>query len=338
MTVSLIKNTNRYQGVSGDSKPTTNVLRGSSFFEEDTGFTYKYTGSAWTLEAIEVKLITSSGDVVDSNHPVPVDGDSVYEKDVNETLSNIGDFSGEIFDLFNDLQSNLTNSTATNPKEITLKLNRPVNNDSIKFCTDTGNFSNVKIILKDASGAILYTVDESADDTKYTSRSYAYALTPWCTAVIQFHTADTVTLGYAIIEKSIAAHNIIQVRKPDGTYADANGTASGNQKFSLEEVEVEARGYISIRPEGTGSNGTVTLTLANTAYAIPTVAPTTAYRVNLYNGDDTEIFIGYGNTNANGIPLYPGDKTEDDIGASQQLYAYCASAGKVLTYTLKEVT
>ena len=49
------------------------------------------------------------------------------------------------------------------------------------------------------------------------------------------------------------------------------------------------------------------------------------------------MFVGFQNTNANGIPIPAGGNMSFDLGASQQVYAYCASAGKVLTYTLKEL-
>jgi hypothetical protein len=64
--------------------------------------------------------------------------------------------------------------------------------------------------------------------------------------------------------------------------------------------------------------------------------PTVGYRINVYNNSDTVIYINYEDTNSNGIPLYPEETLEDDLGASQNLYAYCASAGKTLVYTLKE--
>ena len=44
-----ITTTYRYQGLSTDTKATTNVLKGSTFYEEDTGTTYIYNGSAWVL-------------------------------------------------------------------------------------------------------------------------------------------------------------------------------------------------------------------------------------------------------------------------------------------------
>lgn len=37
-------------GLSTDTKPTTNVLVGTKFYETDTGSTYIYSGSTWVQE------------------------------------------------------------------------------------------------------------------------------------------------------------------------------------------------------------------------------------------------------------------------------------------------
>ena len=91
-------------------------------------------------------------------------------------------------------------------------------------------------------------------------------------------------------------------------------------------------------PVGTGSNGSVTLTTATTAYAIPATASTKNHILILYNGSDTDIFVGFQNTNANGLLLPAGGNASFDLGANAQVFCYCASAGKVLKYTFKEMT
>lgn len=123
---------------------------------------------------------------------------------------------------------------------------------------------------------------------------------------------------------------VLAAKKPDGTYENIHSTAGANLKVSVEESELDF-------PIGTGSNGSVTLTSANTAYAIPATASTKNHILILYNGSDTDMFVGYENTNANGILLATGKTREFNLGISQQVYAYCASAGKVLTYSYKEL-
>lgn len=129
--------------------------------------------------------------------------------------------------------------------------------------------------------------------------------------------------------KSVRA--VLAAKKPSGVYTNIHATNGGNLKMALEESEVDF-------PIGAGSNGSKTLTLANTAYAVPAVASTKNHIIILYNGSDTDIFVGYQNTNANGILLPAGGKMAFDLGISQRLYAYCASAGKILTYSYKELT
>lgn len=90
-------------------------------------------------------------------------------------------------------------------------------------------------------------------------------------------------------------------------------------------------------PTGTGTNSTRTLTDADTSYSVPTTAPTKNYVLVLYNGSDTDMYWGYENSNANGILLPSGGRVNLDLGANQQIYCYCGSAGKVLTYSLKEL-
>ena len=90
-------------------------------------------------------------------------------------------------------------------------------------------------------------------------------------------------------------------------------------------------------PFGTGSNGSITLTLINTAYSIPASAPTENYVIVLYNGSDTDMYVGYENSNSNGLLLPSGGRMSFDLGANQVVYAYCGSAGKILSYSLKKI-
>lgn len=51
MAVELLGAINRYQGLSGDVKPTTGVKTGSTFYETDTRLGYVYDGAAWVQDA-----------------------------------------------------------------------------------------------------------------------------------------------------------------------------------------------------------------------------------------------------------------------------------------------
>ena len=171
-------------------------------------------------------------------HPLPIDGDTVYNKDVWLSESNIGNFSGSVTDLFDDLHSVIVDNTANNPKEVLVHFNRTVISNTVGIGANSGDFSNVKIIgvLSGNLEATLY--DGSGDSTKLTSLSAQLPVTAGLNAIkIQFHTADTVTLSNLLVIKSRSVVARLQGVKPDGTVVDLNATNGGNFKVSLEEFE-----------------------------------------------------------------------------------------------------
>lgn len=218
MSIVLISDKARYQGLSTDTKPAGAVI-GSEFFEEDTGKKFRKGESAWIAEATEI--LGDSGFPIDDNHPLPVGGDSLYAKNIDVAGSDIGTFTGSITDLVDNLDTTIVDSTATNPKYFEIKLNRPVDNTSIKFCSPAGkNFSNVKIILKDRAGTTVGGDDDSANNTDYPSNSYNWDLVPWCTIRVEFHTADEVQINWALINRSQEVHTEVKlVDKGNSTLA-----------------------------------------------------------------------------------------------------------------------
>ena len=197
--------------------------------------------------------VVTNGDVVDAHNPLPCDGDSVYTKDVWVEQSSIGDFSGAITDLFDNLHSVITNTTANNPKEITIHFNRTMPILVIGLGAFTGNFSNVKIIGI-TSGHVETTIfDESSDNTNKTSLT-AFTPTAGFNAIkIQFHTTDTVSLSNLFILKATTGISRIQGQKPDGDFTEFQSTQQGNFKMSMEEVDGhlkdDATGLMNIIPQ-----------------------------------------------------------------------------------------
>lgn len=143
-----------------------------------------------------------------------------------------------------------------------------------------------------------------------------------------------------VIEKDHQAslsRALIVAKDPSGSYGNISRTSGGNLKVAIEEIETTVYEAINLYPVGTAANGSVTLTTANTAYAIPATAPLGSYKILIINNSNSVVYFGYANANTNGIPVNPGAMVEVDLGASEQIYAYCASAGESLTYTLKLV-
>lgn len=176
---------------------------------------------------------------VNLQHPLPVDGDSVYEKDIDQSNSTSTDFTGgEVIDLFNDRYTVLVNSTVTNPKEIVIEFKRPIQTSILGFGTTSGTFSNTKVIATLGSGidAVDYTLlDESTDAT---AKSVILPPIPPLTITkltIQFHTANTCSLSTIGISKSSQTISRIQGITDAGTTGDVGVTNKGQFKVSIEE-------------------------------------------------------------------------------------------------------
>jgi hypothetical protein len=129
--------------------------------------------------------------------------------------------------------------------------------------------------------------------------------------------------------------SILVAKSPSGAYGNIGRTAGGNLKISLEEVEPAITDEIGIHPKGAGANGLVTLTDADTAYAVPPIAPVGSYRITIENISDSVVYTGYENASINGLSVPPGGIVKDNLGAGQQLFFYCSSAGKEIAYTIK---
>lgn len=188
----------------------------------------------WALHNI---LTDSSGEEIDVQNPLPTDGDSVYCKDVWEEESSIGNFSGSVCDLFDSLHSVIVDDTSNNPKEIIVHFNRTTPTTVIGLGAFSGNYSNVKIIALVTGEVAITLIDESANNTKYTSRQFDLSAVGFNALKIQFHTADVVSLSNLFIIKASSVTARIVGQKPDDTFTEVQVTAGGNFKTSLEELE-----------------------------------------------------------------------------------------------------
>lgn len=160
---------------------------------------------------LNVGLITDTGDVTVQN-PLPSDGDSVYCKDIDIENSEIGDFSGEVCDFFNDLTSISTNTTSDNPKILTIRFKRSLQTSSIGIgCNDTTkSFSNVIVKLLGSGDEIRQIIDLSSDNTKYNSLVPKFIPDTANGIILEFHTPDQICLSNLIIYKSINNNSRIQ--------------------------------------------------------------------------------------------------------------------------------
>lgn len=160
--------------------------------------------------------------VISANNPLPTDDDSIYVSDIKSDLTVQGTFTGDISSLFNNLDDSITSTGVTNPKYFEIYLERPFRSGSIALVAKTGNFSNVKVIYKDRQGAVLNTMNDSTNNTKYTS--HRYDIVPLsvnvCCIRVEFHTADTVTLSFLYLRKIHTVRASLTGTRDDGTRGD----------------------------------------------------------------------------------------------------------------------
>lgn len=186
---------------------------------------------------VESSLV-SGGEAVAACNPIPTNGDSIYRKDIWVEESNLYNFSGSVYDLFCDLHSTIVDSTTNATKSLFIHFNKTVVSNVIGLGAYSGNFSNVKIELYNSGGVATTVINESANNTKYTSRRFPLPITEGFNAVkFTFSTTDTVTLSNCVILKTHGVVARLQAAKPDNTVTDIHATAGGNLKVSLEEYE-----------------------------------------------------------------------------------------------------
>ena len=182
-----------------------------------------------------VALRNPDGSDVGPQHPVPTNGDSVYSKDIWEAESTSVGFSGIITDLFDNLHTIMENVTATNPKELLIHFQRTTVISSLSIGAGSGDFSNIKLIIIGSGGVEFPIIDESADNTKHTSKSFELPIVGFNAIKIQFHTADTVTLSNVFMPRVLASVARIQGQRDDGDFEIIGATDNGNLKVTDAE-------------------------------------------------------------------------------------------------------
>ena len=177
------------------------------------------------------------GEPISVQNPLQVDGVSVHASDLWAEESEMNGFSGVITDLFDNLHSVITDVTATNPKHILVHSQRTTVISSISLGAYTGNFSNLLVKVVTSGGTEIPIIDESADNTKYTSRSIELPVIGFNAMRIEFHTADAVSVSNLFMPKVMATVSRIQGQKTNEEFDFVSLTNGANMKVSLEEIE-----------------------------------------------------------------------------------------------------
>ena len=150
---------------------------------------------------------------------------------------------------FNGLHTRIQNTAGTSPKVLLLHLNRTAGSHQVGMGANTGDFSNVKITLLGSGHTSRTLVDESTDNTKYTSRNYEFEPQLYNAIMIEFYTTDTVTLSNVTIQKSTSVTAQIKAAKTDGSLVNVGASESGNLKITDAES-----GLAIAKGEVTGSS------------------------------------------------------------------------------------
>lgn len=137
-------------------------------------------------------------------NPLPVDGDSVYLKDIDWDQSDFSGWTGDPEQLFQSpFSTSITNSSTDNPKQIIIAFKRTINSVQVGLGENNGgNFSNVKISLLGSAGAERSVYDNKDNNAKRTSLNAQIGDELFNSIKIEFYTADRVDLSNITIQKS----------------------------------------------------------------------------------------------------------------------------------------
>jgi hypothetical protein len=167
--------------------------------------------------------------------PVPTNSDSVYSDDIDITRSDSTGWVGDLLDLFGSLVVGISYSGATNPKAYTVYFNRTVITNAMGLGTETGNFSNVKIIGLFSGGPELVLYDGSADSVVRTTQSVQFTPIGVAGFRVEFHTANSVEINNMVILKTTPVVARLEAQKDDGIVAPIKATNLGNLHVSVQE-------------------------------------------------------------------------------------------------------
>jgi hypothetical protein len=190
-----------------------------------------------------VGLIGGDGNLSGIQNPIPVDGDSVYCKDVDASRSNLYNFSGTICDPFSNLHSENIDDTSNNPKQLLIHFNRTVVTPLIGLgSSEGGNFSNVKVIGVLSGDVQTVLADFSDNDTNRTSQFFAFPNAGLNALILEFHTSDAVSITNIYIPKlmvvaSIAETPIVLPSAYKSPYLLNNGSQSMTVDGSVTPVD-----------------------------------------------------------------------------------------------------
>lgn len=172
---------------------------------------------------------------IELNNPMPINSGQLYQSDINLEHSDMGDFSGTPIDLLDDRWSTVVNTTANNPKIITIEFERALQTSILGITTESGSFSNTVIKYGLTTFPDQTLVDESADATLKTTLVAPSKPITLTRIILEFHTANTITLSHLDMSKDDGVIAQIQGIDPDGELLTVGTSRIGNLDVGIQE-------------------------------------------------------------------------------------------------------
>lgn len=168
--------------------------------------------------------------------PVPINIDAIYKEDIDVENSDMGNFSGSITDVFDNLQSLIIDDTSNNPKILKVAFQNTMSSSTMGFgCDDLtkGFGSHITIKLLGSGEVVLKTVEHYPPTPNSSKADLGVAF--FNGIIFEFNTADTVSVSNITIRKELETKSQIKAIKPDGTLTDIGATNNDNLRVSITE-------------------------------------------------------------------------------------------------------
>lgn len=219
----------------------------------------------------KVYLSDSNGEAIDSLHPLSVSSNhTVRHPDINETDSNLYNFTGSIVDLFDSLDTYIEDTTTDAVKSLKISFNYSIQSSSIGFgCNDPlKSFSNIKIKLLGSAGVERAVFDLSTDNTKRNSylAEFPASDSAFNSILIEFHTTDTVTLSNLVIFRSHNTNSRLRAHDRNGVLKDARASSIGSLNVALTEYQGDAFGRLRVSEPYTVFDNSLTSPASDTLF------------------------------------------------------------------------
>ena len=202
----------------------------------ETPFSSFNEANEWFSKYLSGTPIATGEGGVSVQNPLPVDGDSVYCKDIDVSRSDIGSFTGSVCDPFSDLHSENVDNSANNPKSILIHFNRTIVATLVGIgSSEGGTFSNVKVIGILSGNIETVLSDHSGDSILKTTQAFSFPNAGLNAVRIEFHTVNQISITNIYIPKIRVVATIPQTSIIYGTsYKSPYMLNGGSQDMAVD--------------------------------------------------------------------------------------------------------